>query len=125
MLALIAEGRTNREIGGALFISEKTVSVHVSRILAKLGAGNRAQAATRRASPRRPRPAERRLKGPPRPNTALPAAALADGFAYLSSHRVRGATALRLCTINPRTTREDVERTIDRLAASHKEPSDD
>ena len=47
----------------------------------------------------------------------LPAAALADGFAYLSSHRVHGVTALRLCTINPRTTRADVDRTIDRLAA--------
>ena len=46
MLELVAQGRTNREIGGELFISEKTVSVHVSRILAKLGAGNRAQAAT-------------------------------------------------------------------------------
>ncbi|MPY93845.1 MAG: aminotransferase class V-fold PLP-dependent enzyme [Acidimicrobiia bacterium] len=50
-------------------------------------------------------------------NAGLPAAALADGFAYLSSHRVQGATALRLCTINPRTTREDVDSTIDRLAA--------
>jgi aromatic-L-amino-acid/L-tryptophan decarboxylase len=49
-------------------------------------------------------------------NARLPAAALADGFAFLSSHRVHGATALRLCTINPRTTREDVDRTIDRLA---------
>ena len=38
-------------------------------------------------------------------NARLPAAALADGFAYLGSHRVHGATALRLCTINPRTTR--------------------
>ena len=47
----------------------------------------------------------------------LPAAALADGFAYLSSCRVHGGTALRLCTINPRTTRADVDRTIDRLAA--------
>ena len=45
MLELMAQGRTNREIGGELFISEKTVSVHVSRILAKLGAANRAQAA--------------------------------------------------------------------------------
>jgi aromatic-L-amino-acid/L-tryptophan decarboxylase len=47
----------------------------------------------------------------------LPAAALADGFAYLSSYRVHGAIALRLCTINPRTTRADIDRTIDRLAA--------
>jgi DNA-binding CsgD family transcriptional regulator len=46
VLRLMAEGRTNREIGSALFISEKTVSVHVSRVLAKLGAANRAQAAT-------------------------------------------------------------------------------
>ena len=46
VLALIVEGRTNREIASELFISEKTVSVHVSRILAKLGVANRAQAAT-------------------------------------------------------------------------------
>jgi DNA-binding CsgD family transcriptional regulator len=46
VLQLMAEGRTNREIGAALFISEKTVSAHVSRVLAKLGADNRAQAAT-------------------------------------------------------------------------------
>jgi DNA-binding CsgD family transcriptional regulator len=46
VLTLIADGRTNREIGAALFISEKTVSVHVSSILAKLGASNRAHAAT-------------------------------------------------------------------------------
>jgi aromatic-L-amino-acid decarboxylase len=46
----------------------------------------------------------------------LPAAALSDGFAFVSSQRTRGMTALRLCTINPRTTREDVDRTIDRLA---------
>ena len=46
VLRLMAEGHTNREIGSVLFISEKTVSVHVSRVLAKLGAANRAQAAT-------------------------------------------------------------------------------
>ena len=45
VLALIAEGRTNREIGAALFISEKTASVHVSNILSKLGVANRGQAA--------------------------------------------------------------------------------
>ena len=38
VLALVAEGRTNGEIGRQLFISTKTVSVHVSNILAKLGA---------------------------------------------------------------------------------------
>jgi DNA-binding CsgD family transcriptional regulator len=46
VLRLVAEGHTNREIGAALFISEKTVRVHVSHVLAKLGAANRAQAAT-------------------------------------------------------------------------------
>ena len=45
VLALVAEGRTNRQIGEALFISEKTASVHVSRLLAKLGASNRGEAA--------------------------------------------------------------------------------
>lgn len=45
ILALVAEGRTNGEIGKQLFISPKTVSVHVSRILAKLGAAGRTEAA--------------------------------------------------------------------------------
>ena len=44
VLALVAEGRSNREIAGQLFISAKTVSVHVSNILAKLGAGGRTEA---------------------------------------------------------------------------------
>jgi DNA-binding CsgD family transcriptional regulator/tetratricopeptide (TPR) repeat protein len=45
ILALVAEGRSNGEIGKQLFISTKTVSVHVSNILAKLGAGSRTEAA--------------------------------------------------------------------------------
>jgi DNA-binding CsgD family transcriptional regulator/tetratricopeptide (TPR) repeat protein len=45
VLALVAEGHTNRQIGEALFISEKTASVHVSRLLAKLGASTRGEAA--------------------------------------------------------------------------------
>jgi len=45
VLALIAEGRTNREIGERLFISQKTVGVHVGNILAKLGASGRVEAA--------------------------------------------------------------------------------
>jgi DNA-binding NarL/FixJ family response regulator len=44
VLALVAEGRSNREIGKQLFISAKTVSVHVSNILAKLGAAGRTEA---------------------------------------------------------------------------------
>jgi DNA-binding CsgD family transcriptional regulator/tetratricopeptide (TPR) repeat protein len=46
VLSLVAEGHTNREIGESLFISEKTASVHVSRILAKLGVRSRVEAAT-------------------------------------------------------------------------------
>jgi len=45
VLGLVAEGRTNREIGERLYMSEKTASVHVSHILAKLDATSRAQAA--------------------------------------------------------------------------------
>jgi DNA-binding CsgD family transcriptional regulator/tetratricopeptide (TPR) repeat protein len=45
VLALIAEGATNRQIGAALYMAEKTASVHVSRILAKLGVQSRTQAA--------------------------------------------------------------------------------
>jgi DNA-binding CsgD family transcriptional regulator len=46
VLELVAEGCTNREIGERLFISEKTASVHVSRILAKLDVRSRVEAAT-------------------------------------------------------------------------------
>jgi DNA-binding CsgD family transcriptional regulator/tetratricopeptide (TPR) repeat protein len=45
ILGLVAQGRTNGEIGKQLFISTKTVSVHVSNILAKLGASGRTEAA--------------------------------------------------------------------------------
>jgi len=45
VLRLAAAGSTNREIAGTLFISQKTVSVHVSRILAKLDARSRVEAA--------------------------------------------------------------------------------
>ena len=45
VVALVAEGRTNRQIADALFISAKTASVHVSNILAKLGVTNRGEAA--------------------------------------------------------------------------------
>jgi DNA-binding CsgD family transcriptional regulator/tetratricopeptide (TPR) repeat protein len=44
VLALVALGRTNRQVGDELFISEKTVSVHLTRIMAKLGATRRAEA---------------------------------------------------------------------------------
>jgi DNA-binding CsgD family transcriptional regulator/tetratricopeptide (TPR) repeat protein len=45
VLRLVAEGRTNRQIGTLLFISEKTASVHVSNLMRKLGVTNRVEAA--------------------------------------------------------------------------------
>jgi DNA-binding CsgD family transcriptional regulator len=45
VLRLIAEGRTNPQIGKALYMSPKTASVHVSRILAKLDVKTRTEAA--------------------------------------------------------------------------------
>jgi two-component system, NarL family, response regulator DevR len=45
VLAGLAEGKTNREIGDVLFLSEKTVKNYVSRILDKLGLSRRAEAA--------------------------------------------------------------------------------
>jgi DNA-binding NarL/FixJ family response regulator len=46
VLSYVAAGRSNREIGEALFISGKTASVHVSNVLRKLGVTSRVQAAT-------------------------------------------------------------------------------
>ncbi|MFD0327517.1 response regulator [Streptacidiphilus monticola] len=45
ILALIGEGRTNRQIGQELYLAEKTVKNHISRLLAKLGVERRVQAA--------------------------------------------------------------------------------
>jgi DNA-binding CsgD family transcriptional regulator len=45
VLTLVAQGRSNGEIGRVLYISTKTVSVHVSNVLAKLGARSRTEAA--------------------------------------------------------------------------------
>ena len=45
VLKLMARGRANKQIATSLFIGEKTVKAHVSRILAKLGVQSRTQAA--------------------------------------------------------------------------------
>jgi DNA-binding CsgD family transcriptional regulator/tetratricopeptide (TPR) repeat protein len=46
VLGLVAAGRTNREIAGELFVTEKTAGAHVSNILGKLGVRSRVEAAT-------------------------------------------------------------------------------
>ncbi len=45
ILELLAEGKSNREIAGHLFLSEKTVKAHLAAIFRKLGVTNRTQAA--------------------------------------------------------------------------------
>ncbi|WP_028309145.1 response regulator transcription factor [Desulfitibacter alkalitolerans] len=45
VLELVSEGKTNKEIGCILYLSEKTVRNHLSRIMKKLDLSNRAQAA--------------------------------------------------------------------------------
>ncbi|MFD7904972.1 response regulator [Kitasatospora sp. NPDC059747] len=60
VLALIGEGLTNRQIGERLYLAEKTVKNHVSRLLAKLGVERRVQAALIATELRRP-------AGPDRP----------------------------------------------------------
>jgi DNA-binding CsgD family transcriptional regulator len=51
VLELIAEGLSNRQIGERLFISVKTVSVHVSAVLRKLGVSTRTEAALMQKNP--------------------------------------------------------------------------
>ncbi|WP_158880361.1 helix-turn-helix transcriptional regulator [Amycolatopsis anabasis] len=46
VLELVATGLTNKQIGARLFISEKTASVHLSRVMTKLGAASRTEAVT-------------------------------------------------------------------------------
>jgi two-component system NarL family response regulator len=46
VLRLIVGGKSNKEIGGALHISEATVKTHINNLLGKLGVSDRTQAAT-------------------------------------------------------------------------------
>jgi DNA-binding NarL/FixJ family response regulator len=50
--ALVAQGRTNKEVGAALFLSDKTVEKHLSRAFAKLGVSSRTELAAVLRDPR-------------------------------------------------------------------------
>jgi DNA-binding CsgD family transcriptional regulator/tetratricopeptide (TPR) repeat protein len=63
VLALLGTGATNRQIARSLFISERTVGVHVSRVLHKLQVSNRGQAAVLAAKVA-PKPPVARVEGP-------------------------------------------------------------
>jgi len=63
ILDMIAAGKTNREMGAELFLSEKTVKNYVSNLLGKLGMGRRSEAAAYAA-----RLAERRARSQKDPN---------------------------------------------------------
>jgi DNA-binding CsgD family transcriptional regulator len=45
MADLVADGRTNREIASRLFLSEKTIETHLSRVFGKLGVRSRTEVA--------------------------------------------------------------------------------
>jgi RNA polymerase sigma factor (sigma-70 family) len=60
ILVLVGEGKTNRQIGQELYLAEKTVKNHVSRLLAKLGVERRLQAAVLAA--------QAEAEHPPRPH---------------------------------------------------------
>ncbi|MDX3243348.1 response regulator transcription factor [Streptomyces sp. ME18-1-4] len=62
ILALIGDGLTNREIGNKLYLSEKTVKNHISRLLAKLGVQRRVQAAVLASQLQQPEAGEHRAK---------------------------------------------------------------
>jgi DNA-binding NarL/FixJ family response regulator len=67
VLRLLVEGRSNREIAEQLFISNKTASVHVTNLLAKLGVHSRLEAAAmaRRLGLEQPTELESKVPGPP------------------------------------------------------------
>ncbi len=56
-------------------------------------------------------------------NQRLVGEMLADGYAVLTSTVLRGRTALRLCTINPRTTEDEIVETVRRLARLAERPA--
>jgi glutamate/tyrosine decarboxylase-like PLP-dependent enzyme len=57
-------------------------------------------------------------------NEAVVTRLLAEGYATVTSTALRGRRVLRLCTINPRTTEEDIRETLGRIATvSHSAPA--
>jgi aromatic-L-amino-acid decarboxylase len=58
-----------------------------------------------------------RREGDDERQTRLAAAMVADGFATPSTTEIGGRVALRMCTINPRTTFADIDATIERMEA--------
>ena len=97
MLALIAEGYTNRAIGEVLHLSEKTVRNHVSQLLRKLGFQRRSQAAAW-AGQRRLELPPSNPKSPRRPEAGwvgTPASRVPSGAQHAATRLRRDVTAPR------------------------------
>ncbi|MEU1545822.1 response regulator transcription factor [Nocardia sp. NPDC005745] len=62
LLALLAEGLTNRQIAGRMFLAEKTVKNYVSRLLSKLGVERRTQAAVLASKLKQPEGQDRQTR---------------------------------------------------------------
>jgi aromatic-L-amino-acid decarboxylase len=54
-------------------------------------------------------------------NSSIAERCLSEGFAFVATTQVMGKIVLRFCTINPRTTEEDIAKTLQRLDELAKE----
>ena len=120
MLALVALGRTNRQIADELFISENTAGVHVSNILGKLDVKGRGEAAAlayrlglvdAAADPRGP--AAEGVGGvglwanPPSPEEAPPCLPTSPAFSGFSADDIATARAFYAGTLGLEVTEEN------------------
>ncbi len=77
--ALVAEGKTNREVAAALFLSERTVEGHLSHVFGKLGVRSRTELARKLASRDQLRGSPRQTQGIPPFRTRPPRSSLDSG----------------------------------------------
>ena len=128
VLALVAEGYTNRRIAETLFISESTAGVHVSNILGKLGVGTRTEAAAvavRLGLDGGPRPATRHGAEAQRASAGLRSSPAGRSLtrsaprrAGQSRNRLRSAALTRSSSVDSTPTSASATRDASRASAS-------